>query len=530
MTQSEANLYAVLEERLRFETLLADLSTRFVSLPADQVDREIEDAQRRIVDTLALDRSTLFQYSEESKEVILTHFWVRPGLLPHPRGLPAKEYYPWAFEKIVIQRDIIRFSSVNDLPPEAARDVETMRRYGQKSNVTFPLIAEGRVLGGLAFGTMREERHWTDDLVARLRLVADIFANTLARKRSEERLRQALDEVQSLKDQLQREVLYLHGEVEALHGHGEIIGTSPSLRRVLDQVERVAPTDSTVLLLGETGTGKELLADVLHSRSRRKARVMIKVNCAALSPTLIEAELFGRERGAYTGAVTRQAGRFELADGSTLFLDEVAELPLDLQPKLLRILEAGEFERLGSTKTLRVNVRLIAASNRDLGKAVAAGTFREDLYYRLNVFPLVVPPLRERPEDIPLLAWIFAKQFGVMLGKPVERIPREVIEALQRYPWPGNVRELRNAIERAIILGDSSTLRLPHGPVADYRTQDSLPALEDAGRSSLRAHILNVLGRTGWRIRGAGGAAEILGLKPTTLEARIKKLGIRRPV
>jgi formate hydrogenlyase transcriptional activator len=530
MTESEADLRKELEERLRFETLLADLSAGFAGLSADQVDGAIEDAQRRIVESLALDRSTLFQYSEESQEVILKHFWVRPGLLPHPRGLSAKEYYPWAFEKVVMRREILRFSSVNELPPEAARDVETMRRYGQKSNVTFPLIAEGRALGGLAFGTMREERHWPDDLVARLQLVADIFANTLARKRSEESLRQALDEVQRLRDQLQQEVRYLQGEVETLHGHDGITGTSPALRQVLAQLDRVAPTDTTVLLLGETGTGKELLAETIHARSRRKTRVMVRINCAALSPTLIEAELFGREKGAYTGAVTRQAGRFELADGSTLFLDEVAELPLDLQSKLLRIIETGEFERLGSTKTLRANVRLIAASNRDLTKAVAAGTFREDLYYRLNAFPLVVPPLRERPEDIPLLAWTFAKRFGVLLGKPVERIPSEVIEALQRYPWPGNVRELRNAIERAIILGDSSTLRLPHGPVTDYRAQDTLPALEDAGRSSLRAHILSVLGRTGWRIRGAGGAAEILGLKPTTLEARIKKLGIRRPL
>ena len=528
MTQSEANLYAVLEERLRFETFLADLSARFVSLPADQVDREIEDAQRRIVDTLALDRSTLFQYSEENKEVILTHFWVRPGLLPHPRGLSAKEHYPWAFEKIVMQREIIRFSSVSDLPPEAARDVETMRTYGQKSNVTFPLIAEGRVLGGLAFGTMREERHWTDDQVARLRLVADIFANTLARKRSEESLRQALDEVQRLKDQLQREVTYLQGEVEALHGHADVTGTSAALREVLTQVDRVAPTDATVLLVGETGTGKELLAETIHARSRRKTRVMVKVNCAALAPTLIEAELFGREKGAYTGAVTRQAGRFELADGSTLFLDEVAEIPLDLQAKLLRVLEAGEFERLGSTKTLRVNVRLIAASNRDLTKAVAAGAFRADLYYRLNAFPLAVPPLRDRPEDIPLLAWTFAKRFGVLLGKPVDRIPREVMEALQRYPWPGNVRELRNTIERAIILADSSTLRLPAGPIT-MGTRDPSLTFEEAQGSHARAHIQSVLERAGWRIRGAGGAAERLGLKPTTLEARMKKLGIRRP-
>jgi formate hydrogenlyase transcriptional activator len=291
---------------------------------------------------------------------------------------------------------------------------------------------------------------------------------------------------------------------------------------VLAQVERVAVTDATVLLLGETGTGKELLAETIHARSRRNARVMVKVNCAALAPTLIEAELFGREKGAYTGAVTRQAGRFELADGSTLFLDEVAEIPLDLQAKLLRVLQDGQFERLGSTTTLHADVRLIAASNRDLTKAVCDGTFREDLYYRLNVFPIRVPPLRERTDDIPLLAWTFAKHFGIMLGKPVDRIPREVMEALQRYPWPGNVRELRNTIERAIILADSSTLRLPAGPIT-MGTRDPSLTFDEAQGTHARAHIQRVLEGTGWRIRGAGGTAERLGLKPTTLEARMRR-------
>jgi transcriptional regulator with GAF, ATPase, and Fis domain len=530
MNLSETDLRNALEDRLKFETLLADLSARFINLPADQVDGAIEDAQRRIVETLGLDRTSLFQFVEQDSRMLLTHFWVRTGLQPNPQGLSATERFPWVFEKVVMKREILRFSSLDELPPEAARDVESLRKVGQKSNITIPLVAEGKVFGGLAFGTVQEERQWSDDLVARLRVVADIFASTLARMRSEESLRHALEEVRRLKDQLQREVVYLQEEVEALHGHAGITGKSSTLRGVLAQVDRVAPTDATVLLLGETGTGKELLAETIHARSRRKARVMIKVNCAALSPTLIEAELFGREKGAYTGAMTRQAGRFELADGSTLFLDEVAELPLDLQPKLLRVLQDGQFERLGSTKTLQVNVRLIAASNRNLTKAVADGTFREDLYYRLNAFPLVVPPLRERTGDIPLLAWTFAKQFGAMLGKPVERIPREVMEALQRYPWPGNVRELRNVIERSIILGDSSTLRLPPGPVGDHRMPNALRTLEDAGRSSLRAHLLNVLERTGWRVRGAGGAAECLGLKPTTLEARMKKLGVRRPV
>lgn len=251
---------------------------------------------------------------------------------------------------------------------------------------------------------------------------------------------------------------------------------------------------------------------------------MVKLNCAALPPTLIEAELFGREKGAYTGALTRQAGRFELAHGSTIFLDEIAELPLELQVKLLRVLEDGQLERIGSTKTLTVDVRLIAATNRDLPKLVAQGAFREDLYYRLNVFPIAVPPLRERREDIPLLVWTFAKQFGKALGKPVERIPQETMEALQHYPWPGNIRELRNVIERAVILSEGSTLRVPVGPAAGP-VPDALPTLADAERQ----HILAALEQTGWRIRGADGAAKLLGLKPTTLESRIKKLGLQRP-
>jgi transcriptional regulator with GAF, ATPase, and Fis domain len=518
--QSEVDLRKELEERLQFERLLADLAASFVALPADQVDGAIEHAQARIGETLGLDRSSLFQFIGEG-EMVLTHSWVASGFQPYPPRIAAKKHFPWFVERM-LRGEVVPMSSITELPPEAARDLETFRQHGPKSTVAFPLAVGGQVFGALAFGALRAERRWTEDEVARLRVVASLFENTLARKRSEE-------EVRRLTKQLQQEKVYLQQEVESLHGHAGVIGNSPALQQVMAQVERVAPTDATVLLLGETGTGKELLAETLHARSRRKDRLMIKVNCAAMPSTLIEAELFGREKGAYTGALSRQAGRFELADGSTLFLDEVAELPLDLQPKLLRVLQDGQFERVGGTKTLKTDVRVIAASNRDLAKHVAEGKFREDLYYRLNGFPIVVPPLRERADDIPLLAWAFAKQLGERLGKPVERIPREVMEALQQYPWPGNVRELRNAIERAIILGDSSTLRLPSGPVNDYPTEDSPLTLEEAEQSYVRAHILKVLDRTRWRIRGPGGAAEILALKPTTLESRIKKLGLRRP-
>jgi transcriptional regulator with GAF, ATPase, and Fis domain len=511
----EDNLRKQLEDWLGFETLLADLAAGFVGLPADQVDGAIENAQRRIVETLGLDRSTLIQLNPDG-EMEYTHSWGRPGLKAVPSKILARERIPWLIGRW-LKGKTTRISRLDELPPEAARDLETLREYGAKSTLHFSLMTEGHVFGVLGFGTLTKEMNWTDTMVARLHLVAVLFANTLARKRSEE-------EVRRLTEQLQQEKVYLQEEVQALHGHGEIVGNSSVLRGVLTQVERVAPTEATVLILGETGTGKELLANRIHELSRRNNRVMIKVNCAALSPTLIEAELFGREKGAYTGALSRQAGRFELADGSTLFLDEVTELPLDLQAKLLRVLQDGQFERLGGTKTLKVDVRFIAASNRDMAKAVAEGSFRSDLYYRLNAFPITVPPLRERTDDIPALAWAFAKQAGHTLGKPVERIPQNVMAALQLYPWPGNVRELRNLIERSIILGDSSTLRLPPSDLATGPQQDPAPTRDDAER----AHILQVLNRTRWRIRGKGGAAEILGLKPTTLEARMKKLTLLR--
>ena len=292
---------------------------------------------------------------------------------------------------------------------------------------------------------------------------------------------------------------------------------------VLRKAEQVADTDSTVLLLGETGTGKELVARTIHEHSRRAARPMVKVNCAAIPASLVESELFGREKGAYTGALTREIGRFELADNSTIFLDEVGELPLELQAKLLRVLQEGEFERLGSSKTLRVNVRVIAATSRNLTTAVKEGKFRADLFYRINVFPIMLPPLRERREDIPGLVWHFIRELGNRMGRNVETVRASTMKAFQNYSWPGNVRELRNVIERSLILSPGPELRaeLPSSSEVELCAGTTLEEVECA-------HIRRVLERTRWRIRGADGAAAILGLKPTTLESRLKKLGISR--
>jgi formate hydrogenlyase transcriptional activator len=356
------------------------------------------------------------------------------------------------------------------------------------------------------------------------RLVLSIVRDISERKQAEEALRTALLEVRRLTDQLQAENVHLREEMRVAQNFGQIIGQSPAVKRVLRQAEQVAGTDATVLLLGETGTGKELLASAIHNLSPRRDHTMVKVNCGALPGTLVESELFGREKGAYTGALSKQVGRFELADGSTIFLDEVGDLPLEVQVKLLRVLQEGRLEHLGSPKTIQVNVRVIAATNRDLAQAVREGRFREDLFYRLNVFPVTVPPLRERREDIPLLVWAFVEEFAKAQGKTIRAIAKGSMEVLQRYSWPGNVRELRNIIERAMITSTGPILRVAVPEISDAPVVKSM-ALEDFERE----HILRALNLTRWRVRGKNGAAAMLRLKPTTLESRMAKLGIQRP-
>jgi len=351
-----------------------------------------------------------------------------------------------------------------------------------------------------------------------------MVCSVLTRRHVDRQLRAALAEVQQLRERLECENKVLRQQTRSAIGTRRIVGQGRAIQRTLSLVERVAPTDAAVLIMGETGVGKELVAEAIHARSARAERPMVKLNCAALPATLVEAELFGREKGAYTGALSRQVGRFELAHGSTLFLDEVCELPLELQAKLLRVLQEGEFERLGSPRTIRVDVRVIAATNRDLEQAVADGRFRNDLYFRLAVFPIVVPPLRERPEDIPVLVHTIVTEIGGKMGKRFEAIDVSSLRDLQRYTWPGNVRELRNVVERAIILSGEPVLRIDPPERRGTATAESL-ALEDVER----LHIVRVLEQASWRVRGLQGAATLLGLPPTTLETRMAKLGIRRP-
>jgi PAS domain S-box-containing protein len=412
-----------------------------------------------------------------------------------------------------------------------------LARMGAESYLGVPMFDEsGRVIGHIALfhdePMPRDER--AIDLV---RIFASRAAAELKRQRAQTELQAALEEVQALRRKLEAENVYLQEEIRKEHNFEEIVGNSPTLLEVLRNVETVAPTDSTVLILGETGCGKELIARAIHNRSKRKDRPLVKVNCGAIPTGLVESELFGHMKGAFTGALERRTGRFELADGGTLFLDEVSELPLETQVKLLRVLQEHEFEPLGSSRTIRVNVRIIAASNRDLEKAVQERRFRADLFYRLNVLPITLPPLRERRSDIPLLTAFFVDRFTRQLGKQITGISQETMDVLSSYTWPGNIRELQNVIERAVVLCPGRILRMgndllpitgpPHEDEVDVLLYGEKPHPESLENVE-RAHILQVLSDTGWVIEGPRGAAKILNLHPNTLRSRMKKLRIER--
>jgi formate hydrogenlyase transcriptional activator len=640
------------DERLRFESMLASLSARFVSVSAEALDAEIENAQKLVCEGLGLDLSALWQEdADHPGTFILTHIYRPLGGPPIPERMEGAEHWPWALE-MALAGKIVTLCSTEDAPPEAAVDLAGWRHYGIKAVLTTPLAtADNPVFGILSFADMRAEREWSEPLVNRLELVAQIFANAInrmlferalrdsearlslateaagagpwvldaqagrfwagpkifellglppgdslemerfiglvhpedresvrditeqalqsreltiveyrivrpdgqvrwmqsrgrvtagdtsdtarltgmtaditERRRTEDNLRQALDEVQRLRDQLQRENVYLRERIRTSTSHETIIGESAPVQKMLAMARQVAPTDSAVLITGDTGTGKELLAQTIHDLSPRGNKLMVKVNCAALPAPLIESELFGREKGAYTGAMSRQAGRFEIANGSTIFLDEIGDLPLDLQAKLLRVLQDGRFERLGGIRTFSTDARVVAATNHDLAAMMRHGDFREDLFHRLNVFPIEVPPLSARAADIPLLVWKIVEEFNKKMGRSIDTIPKPTMERLKKHSWPGNVRELRNIIERAMIVSEGRSLSVVI-PDAEGSLSSAASTLADVERR----HICDVLERVHWRISGKGGAAEILGLAPTTLHSRMKKLGLARP-
>jgi formate hydrogenlyase transcriptional activator len=413
--------------------------------------------------------------------------------------------------------------------------IKLLRAEGLQTILCIPLTNRGRTFGSLNLAGRRVDAFTDTDIEVVQQVAAQVaiaVENAVAFK-----------EIDALKEKLSEEKLYLEEEIRNAFNFEEIVGESAAIRRVLAQVELVAPAGTTVLLQGETGTGKEVIARAVHNLSPRRERTFVKINCAAIPSGLLEAELFGHERGAFTGALSQKIGRFELADRGSLFLDVVGDIPLELQPKLLRVLQEQEFERLGSNRTQRVDVRVVAATNRDLPKLVAERAFRSDLYYRLNVFPIHIPALRERKEDVPLLVRYFVQKFSRALNKTVEYVPADVMDALTNYAWPGNIRELENLIERAVLLSPGKELRVPLAelksgsamadPAAPFSAFNSasitsvpVSTLEEAERQ----HILRALRQTEWRIAGPKGAANILGMKRTTLQARMRKLGIRRPI
>jgi formate hydrogenlyase transcriptional activator len=535
---SQAYQQQLARERDRFRVLL-DINNVLVT------NREFPELFRGIVLTLQRvihhDYTSLALLDPASGlvKIYALDFPAHPDIL-NPETKVARDASPAGRAITTGQPLLARGSELDAYPSEI---IVTLRAAGLQTVCCIPLITHGRTFGSLNLASNRLDAFPPQDVELLQQVAAQIaiaVENALAFK-----------EIDVLKDKLAEEKLYLEEEIRSEFNFDEIIGESPALKRVLAQVELVASAATAVLILGETGTGKELIARAIHNHSPRRQRTFVKVNCAAIPGGLLESELFGHERGAFTGAIAQKIGRFELADHGTLFLDEVADLPLDLQPKLLRVLQEQEFERLGSSRSQHVDVRVVAATNADLAKLVADRSFRSDLYYRLNVFPIHVPPLRERPEDVPLLVRYFVQKFSRRLNKNVQFIPAAAMDALTQYSWPGNIRELENLIERAVLLSPGRELRVPlsqldsaplqspgaagnssspspsfTSPISSASSTPPISTLEEADRE----HILRALRQTKWRVSGPRGAAALLGMKRTTLQARMRKLNIQRPI
>ena len=510
---------ALARERDRFRLLLEVNNAVVSHLDMDAVFTSVSTSLQRVVHhdgcSLLLFEPDTGHYRCHVLKVTKNESFVEEGRADHsvvsPGCVAISTRAPAVFDE----------AGLRTLSPQS-KVAQYLLAEGVKSFCSIPLQSHDRILGTLNIGRLTEHT-FTADEVELLTQVAQQIAiaveNGLAYR-----------EIAELKEKLNEEKLYLEDEIRTEHNFEEIVGNSAPLTHVLKQVEIVAPTDSTVLIQGETGTGKELVARAIHNLSGRRSRTFVKLNCAAIPTGLLESELFGHEKGAFTGAIAQKLGRFELANGGTLFLDEVGDIPLELQSKFLRVLQEQEFERLGSTRTIRVDIRLVAATNRDLAAMVTDKEFRSDLYYRLNVFPIVNPPLRERAEDIPALVQYFTTKFARRMNKRIEAISTETMNALSRYHWPGNIRELENLIERAVILTRGSSLAAPLAelrppPQGNGNGTRHVSTLEDAERE----HIRQALQQANWLVGGPAGAAARLGMKRTTLQSKMAKLGIERP-
>ena len=512
----------------RYEVLLemADLLVH-----SGDLQQLLRSLGARLKDVVAFDRVG-FSFYDESRHVMSLNIWDGAGQPPLPLELPVDKSiagWVWQHQQRVMCPDT---SQEGDLPARFPATIAIMRQRNMRALCILPLTCGTHRIGALSFGNTQPGAYDGEDLDFLQRvctLVALAVENHLNRQaltEEKDRVEALYQQVTELKDKLAEEKIYLEDEIRTELNFEQIIGESPALKQTLAGARTVAPSDATALILGETGTGKELIARAIHDMSPRREKNFIKVNCAAIPTGLLESELFGHEKGAFTGALTKKIGRLELADAGTLFLDEVGDIALELQPKLLRVLQDHEFERLGSARTLKVDIRIIAATNRDLKHSVDTREFRRDLFYRLNVFPILVPPLRDRRKDIPLLVRYFVQRFARRMNKPIDSIPAEAMNALINWDWPGNVRELENFVERSVILTRGRSLEVPVAELAPpsgpaEKRDITLVAAE-------REHILKVLREAGGVISGSHGAAARLGLKRTTLQSKMQKLGIHR--
>jgi formate hydrogenlyase transcriptional activator len=504
-------------------SLVMQLSGQFSHLRTEEIAPAIAGALEQLGRACATDHCCLIEFDERGLMRSL-HSWANPEI-QSPADLGAHAT-PWLIHQLS-RNELAAVTNAEDYPFAAVRDRAHARKLGIRSSLGVPGSVADRVVCALWLGCVRHHGEWATPLVERVRLIAEILATALQRSRHDRSLHAKPAEINRANPSVKGDQVKLPIETETCGNLDEIIGNSQPLKVALERLRQVAPVDSTVILLGETGTGKELFARALHERSARRGQPFVRVNCAALAPTLIESELFGHEKGAFTGAIAQRQGRFEIADGGTIFLDEVGDLPAEVQVKLLRVLQEREFERVGSSRCKRVDVRVIAATHRNLEAAAADGTFRADLYYRLSVFPIHLPALRERREDIPELVWFFIGRRQRALGRRIGQVPQSVMDTLQAHAWPGNIRELENVIERAMIRSTGDTLRLDDNPETQAIASPTVPGRTlDAVQ---RTHIEAVLRECGWRINGRQNAADRLGLHPNTLRFRIQKLGIVRP-
>ena len=520
-----------LAQRKSYQELIADISSRLLKANESNGHEVIEACMGDICQHFEADRATVVWYNQKTEAVEEGFSWSRTGAdFKIPATINA---YPRIVE-LVSNNEWISVDDTAHLPDGFEVDQERILANGSKAFVILPLTVEGVLHGASSFAMLDQPRSWTAQEIADMHVFSELFANFVLRLRSRKELSDALNGLRRATDKLEAENVYLRQEVERTAGFDEIIGESADLLNCLRLVEVVANTDAPVLILGETGTGKELIARAVHQHSDRSDRALVKVNCAALPANLIESELFGYEKGAFTGADRAKLGRFDLASGSTLFLDEIGDIPLELQSKLLRVLQEGEFERLGGSETIKVDVRIVAATNKDLNEAILNGEFRADLYYRISTFPIGLPPLRERGDDIQALAEHFITSQAKTLGREIRAISAETVRAMREYDWPGNVRELEGVIQRAMISSSGPVLELAGTLSASvYTPLQKVPRILSSTIGDLRLvereHIVAILEDTNWKVSGKSGAAAALGIPPSTLRSKMKKLSIVRP-